>query len=284
MNVLVTGATGMLGAYLVTELEQRGHDVFACGGRARTPGVDLTDSASVDALIAGVRPRTVIHAAAMSAVSDCFRSPALARRVNVAGTAHVVRAVARVGARLVHLSTDMVFDGEGAPYDEAATTSPLSVYGVTKRDAELEVLADDDAVVVRPSLLFGPSRGARPSFFDDLLEALRSGRPRTLFDDEWRTPLSLAAAAEGIAAIALSDVSGLLHLGGPERMSRHSMGIRLARHLGLSDASIVRGSRNRASSPEPRPRDLALDSSRFRRLFPSPRRGDFEEECARMLG
>jgi dTDP-4-dehydrorhamnose reductase len=246
-----------------------------------------------------MRPEAVIHSAALSAMAECACDPERARAINVDAAANVARAAAEVGARVVHVSTDLVFGGEEAPYDESSKAAPTSVYGRTKRAAEEAVLAFAGTIVVRVSLLFGPrltdshevvprdtpSRGRteRKGFFDQQLETLRSGKPLTLFDDEWRTPLSLRSAAESLVAIARSDDEGLLHLGGPERMSRYDMGMRLASVLGCSFSEMTRASRTSIGG-EPRPRDVALDSGRFLRRFPALASGSFETECLRMLG
>jgi len=124
------------------------------------------------------------------------------------------------------------------------------------------------ATVARVSLLFGPSLVGRPTFFDQQLSALREGRPITLFHDEWRTPLSLLTAARGLLALAASDVVGLIHLGGPERLSRLEIGQRLAAFLHRDPTGIESVSRLSAPAIEPRPRDLSLDSSRWRQYFP----------------
>ncbi len=259
-------------------------DVIALGGpRREQSGLDLCDGSAVEALLTSARPDVVIHAAAMSAMADCVRDPALARRINVEGTAAVARAARNVGARLVHVSTDLVFDGEHAPYAEDAATLPTSVYGQTKRDAELEALDAPNAVVVRVSVLFGPTLTARKGFFDVQVEALRNATAVSLFADEWRTPLSLRAAAEGLLAIGASDVTGTLHFGGPERMSRYEMGTRLARVIGASGTNLVGASRTSVATAEPRPRDVSLDSSKQRRLLPGITVGSFEDECRRML-
>lgn len=285
MRVVVTGATGLLGGWLVAELASRGDDVTAFGGPSREEnGLDVTDGVAVSAAIAAARPEAVIHAAALSAMSDCARDPALAQRINVEGTANVARACRDARARLVHVSTDLVFDGEHAPYTESSPTAPTSIYGRTKVDAEREAM-QADGVVVRVSLLFGPTRTTRRGFFDQQLDMLRHGVRLRLFDDEWRTPLSLRAAAEALSAIARSDVNGVLHVGGPERLSRWEMGLALAGALDLpasaAESSIERASRTSIGG-EVRPRDVSLDSTAFRRTFPGIADAPFAAECARM--
>jgi dTDP-4-dehydrorhamnose reductase len=278
-RVLVTGASGQLGSYLLRELHRADSDVTAWNG---TRGVDLGDEAALTAAFRAARPDVVLHAAAMARIADCHRDPPRARRVNTDGTATLARLAAESAARLVFVSTDLVFDGEKPPYREGDAVSPLSVYGRTKADSEAAVLAAPRAVVARVSLLFGPSLNGRPSFFDEQVTALRTGKPLTLFADEWRTPLDLATAARALLAVARSDCTGLLHLGGPERLSRLEMGRRLAAHLGADAAAIRPARRDEVPAPESRPRDTSLDSSRWRALFPGFVR-PFEEALREML-
>jgi dTDP-4-dehydrorhamnose reductase len=275
MRVLLTGASGQLGGYLLRELTRSGLPVVAwSGSRAgRAFGVplepmDLADADRLAAAFARARPALVLHAGALARVADCHRDPPRAGRVNVLGSTVLTELAARGGARLVLVSTDMVFDGERGWYREEDVPAPLSEYGRTKHAAEAPVLASPRGAVVRVSLLFGPTLVGRPSFFDEQVAALRQRKSVTLFEDEWRTPLSVAVAARALLALARSDYVGLLHLGGPERLSRLEMGLRLAESLGADPSAIVAAPRDRVPAPEPRPRDLSLDSSRWRKLFP----------------
>ncbi len=275
MRLLITGASGQLGAYLLRELSGRSAAVTAwSGGRAgdlfgaRLLPVDLTARDAVVAAFRAARPDVVIHCAALSTVAGCHREPERAESVNVGGTRLLAELAEGAGARLVYVSTDLVFDGEHGGYREGDAPAPLSVYGRTKLRAEGVVRAAPRGLVVRVSLLFGPTLIGRPSFFDQQLAALRQRRPCTLFSDEWRTPLSLPTAARALIALAESDYPGLLHLGGPERLSRLEMGRRLAAFLGAEASVIVPARREEVPAPEPRPRDTSLDSSRWRGLFP----------------
>jgi dTDP-4-dehydrorhamnose reductase len=275
-RILVTGASGQLGGYLLRELRTRGETVVAWSGSRSGDlfgvplrPVELTDAAAVTDAFREARPDVVIHAAALARVSDCYRDPDRAHRVNAEGTATLASLAAAAGARLVLVSTDLVFDGERGNYREEDAPTPTSAYGRSKVAAEQAALAYPGHAVARVSLLFGPSLVGRPSFFDEQTSALREGRPVTLFRDEWRTPLQLNTAARALVELAFSDYSGLLHVGGPERLSRLEMGQRLAEALGVDGSSIVSSTRAEHAAPEPRPKDTSLDSSRWRRQFPS---------------
>jgi dTDP-4-dehydrorhamnose reductase len=216
----------------------------------------------------------------MAAVADCARDPGRAEAVNTSATATLAELCDAAGARLVFVSTDLVFDGERAPYREADPPAPLSVYGRTKAAAEGAVLERARHAVVRVSLLFGPSLIGKANFFDHQVAALRGGQPVRLFHDEWRTPLGFATAARALAAIATSEVTGQLHIGGPERMSRVEMGRRLA--ACLSTTAAIEPVSRFSIAGEPRPRDTSLDSARYRNAFPHLPIPTFEQALAEM--
>jgi dTDP-4-dehydrorhamnose reductase len=291
MRFLVTGASGLLGGYLLAVLRDGGQEVLAWSGsrigrfqNIPLQPVDLTDADGTSEAFREARPDVVLHAAALSSVAECQRDPARAEQVNASGSALLAELAGQTGARLLLVSTDLVFDGNKGWYTEQDMPAPLSTYGRTKRAAELAVLAISRSVVARVSLLYGPALGSRPSFFDEQLAALRQRRPIRLFADEWRTPLALTTAARALAALAISDFSGLIHLGGPERLSRLEMGQRLASSLGLDPSVIVPAARDSVPSAEPRPRDTSLDSHRWRRLFPELPWPGWDEALREMIG
>jgi dTDP-4-dehydrorhamnose reductase len=290
MRLLVTGASGQLGAYLLRELHGTDWQVTAwSGSRAGSlfgvplQPVDLADRTAVAVAFRDAQPQAVLHAAALSSVAACHHDPERAVQVNVAGTRHLVELAAAAQVRLLFVSTDLVFNGEKGNYTEADAPAPLSNYGKTKRAAEKAVLAVAGHLVVRVSLLIGPSLIGKESFFDQQVKSLRAGLPVNLFDDEWRTPLPYPTAAQALCALAASSVAGLLHLGGGERLSRVAMGRRLARVLQVDPSVIVAGSRLAAPAAEPRPADTSLDSTRWRTLFPNVPVPSFEEALRQML-
>ncbi|HLN30866.1 MAG TPA: SDR family oxidoreductase [Gemmataceae bacterium] len=291
MRVLLTGASGQLGSYVLRELRDQQIATIAwshtqTGRRFGFPlrPVDITDADALANAFHEAHPTLVIHAGAISQVAQCFLHPQKAHQVNACGSAMLAELAAHAVVRFLQVSTDLVFDGERGSYCEQEPPHPLSIYGQTKVAAEQAVLSWPAHAVARVSLLFGPSISSRPSFFDTLATALRERRPSKLFEDEWRSPLSFLTAARGLIRVASSDLTGLLHMGGPERMTRLEMGRRLAAFLNADPGLLLAAPRNSDPAAEPRPRDTSLDSSRWRALFPNQEWPSWDDALAAMTG
>jgi dTDP-4-dehydrorhamnose reductase len=287
MRVVVTGAGGQLGAYAVESLARAGHEVLAWGhrepatvaGRPARP-IELTDADATRRALDEARPEGVLHLAALASYDAVFRDPSRGELVNVGATHTLANWCARDGARLLMTSTDAVFDGERGWYREEDEARPVLAYGRTKLAAEGIVRGVPRGLVARLSLLYGPSRSGREAFFDRSLAALRSGEPRPYFADEYRTPLHLADAAEALARLLASEASGVVHIGGPERLSRFEMMRRAAAALGFDPGLVRENRRADVPSSEPRPADTSLDSGRLMSWLPGLRRRTVEAAVA----
>ena len=287
MRILLTGASGQLGAYLIDRLRLDGHEVIPWSGsetghRSNLPlrPVDLTDPVASERALAEGDPDLILHAAAMSAAEGVRRDPGRARAVNVEATGRLAGWCVRHGRRLVFTSTDMVFDGERIWSRESDPASPGLAYGRSKVAAEETVLGSPGVLVARLPLLFGPSRCGRTGFFDASLEAMRRGEPRTFFEDEWRTPLHLAVAADLLARLIGAGASGLLHVAGAERVSRFDLMRRAAIASGIDPGMVRANRRADAPGPEPRPGNLSLDTSLLAATLPDLVRPSIEASLA----
>jgi dTDP-4-dehydrorhamnose reductase len=287
---LITGAGGQLGSLLFRKLLHRGDAVVGSlsakgpePGEGPTVRLDLMDFGALDRLVHEVSPRLIIHTAAVTSVDQAWKAPDAAYRTNVEVTAELAQYAQKACCRLVFLSTDLVFDGNRAPYSESSPPVPLSVYGKTKAEAENAVLGVPTGLVIRPALMYGLPPVDRPTTFRNQLAALRASQTLRLFEDEYRTPLWLEDAAHACIEAAASDFTGVIHIAGPERLSRLDMGRAMARALGVSGENIVPIRHGDLEAPEPRPSDVSLDCALFTRHFGHPPGRSFEKALAEFV-
>ena len=271
MRILVTGASGLLGGR-VAELLAENHSVVAARHVVAPPpqlesiALDLRDAGSMQAAIEACRPDAIVHAGALADADTCEREPGLASRLNTDAPRELARLSRSLGLRFVSISTDLVFDGDSAWSDEAVEARPLLLYGRTKLDGERAILEElPEAVVFRVALVHGCGFGARSTTSETVAWALARGAPPRLFTDQYRTSIDPESVASAIAAVLGGRGRGLLHLGGPERLSRLELGLRTARALGLDARQMVPSQQAEVALPVPRPLDASMDSSRASR-------------------
>ena len=260
MRVAVTGANGLLGGEAIGQLE--GHDVLALGrgpcrlppGRFTYAEVDLGDGRTVAAALAAFRPEAVLHAGAFTDVDGCERDPGQAWRSNVDGTAEVAQACRALGARLLAVSTDYVFDGEAGPYGEEDLPNPRGTYARTKRcGEEAALLLAPDAAVARVAVVYGGRTYTRPTFATQVVEKLSRGEPvRAFSDQQVSTTLASAGAARCLEVLLETSFRGVLHLSDATVLDRVEMAQRIARRFGLSGEIVpVRTAEVKLLAPRP---------------------------------
>ncbi len=286
---LVLGGSGFLGAHVVMAAIARAGEEPQVYSASRQPHVALTGSAartvpfdalradSVEALFEELSPRRVVLCTALAKISDCEAYPELARALNVELPRRVASACAASGARLVTVSTDLVFGG-GAPraggYGESDPPAPVSHYGRTKMEGEVAVLeACGNALVVRVPLLFGPSGGRGLGASDSLLAAIARGERPRLCTDEWRTPLSVVEAAAALCELLDTQHAGRLHVAGRHRITRYDLGLWMLRAKGLSAECVEPVGSAELGQGALRPPDACLDARRARSILSSPLTG-----------
>lgn len=281
MRVLVTGAGGLLGGRLCELLSAR-HTVTAQIRVQPAPeglpilSVDLADPGKVAEVVSRLRPEAVIHAAALADAEVCERDPVRAARDNEFASRTLARACAANRARLIAISSDLVFDGESSFSSEASPTNPSTEYGRSKVLAEGAVREEcPGSVVLRVGLICGRGHGLRRSGSEAILQRLRRGERVTLYEDEWRTPVDPESVAQAIQAVLDRPATlGIYHIAGNERLTRAELGERVAALHGL-DSSLIQRAPQASHRGAPRPRDVSLDTTRAtRELGFDPRRLD----------
>ncbi|HEX2281878.1 MAG TPA: dTDP-4-dehydrorhamnose reductase [Thermomicrobiales bacterium] len=240
-RVLVTGAAGQLGTYLLHRLNERGY-IGTGLGRSEAPGVDVVadirDNAQLAAAIDQVRPNAIIHAAAYTDVDGCERDPDLADAINRVGSTNVAELARERGIWVIGIGTDFVFSGSsGAPYFEDASPDPISVYGKSKLAGERAVLsADAGFAVARTAWVYGGRGKHFPRTVLTMLE--RHGRMEVV-DDEVGSPTFAGDLAEALVALLPQRPAGILHLTNEGSVSRFDLAQRVAMEAGRDPSAIT---------------------------------------------
>lgn len=260
-RILVTGATGLLGMSLAPLLARRGHTVLRHGFRAGADvQADLRERGATASMLDAAQPDVVINLAALTNVDTCEADPHAAYQLNTASVenlAHWLRG--RAGKHLLHISTDMLYDGTGPQREDAIAVR--NTYAFSKVAAEIAAGAVSSTVL--RTNFFGRSLcPGRASFSDWLAGALRARTPITVFEDVLFSPLSINTLCDMIARVAERRPAGVFNLGSREGMSKADFAFALADALGLDSGAMTRG-RSGAALKAYRPKDMRMDSGLF---------------------
>lgn len=268
-KLLVTGASGFLGwnlcHYAQTDWEVYGtyfsHQVTIPG--ARLCKIDLRDFAALDRLFVGIKPNAVIHTAAASKPNFCQTHREESYGINVGVAVNIARLCGESNIPCAFTSTDLVFDGKNPLYKETDPVCPINYYGEQKAIAEQKMRQIYPAIALcRMPLMFGKPSPVSSSFLQGMVSSLQGVKEINLFTDEFRTPASDRAACQGLLLAITKQVSGILHLGGKDRISRYDFGLLLADVLQLPTDTIKPGKQADVVMVAPRSPDTSLDSSK----------------------
>lgn len=260
MRTLVLGGTGIVGRALVREGRSRGWPVL---GLSHGQG-EITDRRRLDEVCAAFRPGLIVNCAAFTKVDLCEAEPERALAINGAAVGNLVRAAATAGARLIHLSTDYVFDGRASsPYTEDHRTAPQSSYGRSKLEGERQALASDRSLVVRTSWIFGAG-GA--NFVDTIAGRIRGGQKSfRVVDDQFGAPTWAPFLARAVSDLGEWGTSGLVHYQNRPAASWCAFAREIARRLD-PEVEVTPIATAEAPRPAPRPAYSVLAVDRFEKL------------------
>jgi dTDP-4-dehydrorhamnose reductase len=257
MKILVTGAAGMLGSDLLEVLKDHG----------QVRGVDVDDfdiTNRQDCLekVSGIKPDWIINAAAFTAVDACEDQYDTAYAVNATGAANMAAAAKQSGARLVHISTDYVFDGKASePYMEDAITNPQTKYGRSKREGEIRVIniLHDRAMIIRTAWLFG-AHGK--NFVDTILSLADKGHPLRIVDDQIGSPTFTRDLAAGILKLVHQKATGIIHLTNSDWTSWYGFASHFLKKT-HPDLQVIPIPSSEYPLPAPRPGYSVLSQEKF---------------------
>lgn len=276
MRILVSGASGLLGLNLALEAAKQ-HTVLGTVNshnlQTKTFEVlqtDLLDPGAISWVLDQAKPDWVIHCAALANVDVCETDPDLARQLNAELPGILATYVARGGARLIHVSTDAVFDGRRGDYTEEDEPNPLSVYARTKLEGEYAVAdAYPDAIIARVNI-FGWSLTGKRSLAEYFFNNLQAGRTVKGFTDVYFCPLLVNDLAKIFLDMLEWGLSGLFHVVSRECLSKYDFGVKLARQFDLDEGLITPTSVERGGLKAVRSPNLTLRSDKLAQVLGKP--------------
>lgn len=271
-RILITGASGLLGHSLCERLV-RENQVY--GSRMHheigVPDVeevtaDITSKGTLSGMIRDIRPGLIIHTAGLTNVDQCESDPALAELLNVEITREIALAANQYSAKLVHISTDHLFDGTIALATEETPIAPMNQYARTKAKAEQCALEAQGSLILRTNF-FGPGRPWRASFSDWILNQLKNGQTVNAFEDVFFSPILISNLGKLLEMLVAREAFGIFNLVGSERISKFDFAVRIAKEFGFASEAIRRSSMDLVKLTAPRPKDMSLSVSKLEKFL-----------------
>lgn len=264
MRILVTGSNGLLGQKLVALISvQPDHSLIATAKsklvidlpRGEFHLLDITQQTEVNQVLAKTKPDVVINTAAMTQVDQCETEKEKCWLNNVAAVENLIRAVDEKKIRLVHLSTDFIFDGTHGPLDETAKPNPISYYGESKLAAEVAIKKSTiNWAILRTVLVYGVTKDmSRSNIVLWVKKNLEEGKTINVVSDQWRTPTLAEDLAIGCFLAATKKAKGIYNVSGAEMMTPYDIAIATAVFFKLDKSLITQTDSTKFTQPAKRP-------------------------------
>ncbi len=278
MTILITGANGMLGEECV-KLLSRQHNIIATDqqdGLTYKSDVtyqilDITDRQAIARITEKYQPETVINCAAFTDVDGSEIQRESAWKVNAGGVENLIAVLQNTPCRLIHISTDYVFDGTAGPYSEEQTPKPINYYGQTKLDSE-KIIENSNLpwTIIRTNVLFGNTTMQKASFVRWVTEKLSRFETISVVNDQYGNPTWSYGLAEAIAKVIENDVRGLYHYAGEDYLNRFEFALKIAEIYGLNPLLIRKTTTRSLHQIAPRPFKAGLICDKIRKVLDVP--------------
>ncbi len=262
MKIAVIGASGFTGSYLASEYAREGNSVIK-GSHAPQAGYETLDlRGDLESRLHELAPDFICIPAAISNMDLCEKEPAQTAQTNVEGIRKAASYCKNAGAGLCFFSSDTVFRGNAGPYAETATPDPQSEYGRQKLAAEEITATVPWHLIIRTSSIYGWDQRGK-SFMARLVSELSAGRPYSAPVDQRYTSTYVVDLARATALLTQKKTIGIVHVAGPDMVSRYDLARTAARKLGLDETKIVPVKTSELGQVAPRPSNGGLTCSRL---------------------
>jgi len=290
MKVFLTGASGLLGNTLALQFLEQGWQVHATSHthrpvdpRLNLHSINLANTSEIAPLLESIQPQAIVNAAALTYPNACEKNPHLSKALNLSLPEALAQYVVEKGIRFIHFSTDLVFNGKRGNYTPKCSTNPTNLYGKHKLAAEHATQSTySQTCIIRLPLLNGNSPSGARSVHEALWQEWKQSKVTPLFEDEWRSPISVSNVAQlTVELIGQPEIHGLFHWAGENRINRWVMGNLIAEQLDVPKYLLQKTLAANFEQFKDRPLNLTMDSSKLKALVqtkPAP----FKNQLAEM--
>lgn len=262
--VMIIGANGLLGQKVVEFFSRGTTNRLILAGRSRAPSVSIQDVVyteidickrqEVRDAVATHKPDVIINTAAMTGVDACETDREVAWRINVTGVENIIEAARKNSTRVVHISTDYVFDGKEGPYSEEDRPEPINYYGRSKLASENQLRSSDiPFVIIRTMVLYGIAADVKPNFALWLIRNLEERNEVKVVSDQTGNPTLVDDLAHAIISAVELKKTGLYHVAGRDILSRYDFALKLADVFGFDRGLVQPVTTAELSQPAARP-------------------------------
>lgn len=277
MKILITGCNGFLGSNIIKSLSKKDYELIGTSREGKKSfnkiyfeKGDLLDIKFVKELIRFYNPDVIINTVALTDVDFCEKFPEEAYKLNVLTAENIAKSIEKEYTKLIHISSDQLFNGNKLVYSEEDNPAPLNIYGKTKLESEKSCLNyHKNTIIVRTNFFGWSSENHKPTFAEWIFNSLKNGKEIKMFNDVFFSPIEVSYLIKEIEKLFKSDYRGILNISGNERISKYEIGIKIAEKFGF-DRSLIKSVKiDQSNLTAIRPLNMSLSVKKYEELFNS---------------